>query len=297
MPGCIFDIQRFSLDDGPGIRTTVFLKGCPLSCRWCHNPEGLSREAVLLYYPDKCVGCGGCAVVCPHDLHRLQDGSHLFDREGCTVCGGCAAVCRPMALTVAGRTATAEEVVETALRDRAFYRREGGITVSGGEPLMQADFTAEILALAKEKGLHTCMETSGFASEEAFRKVAKHLDLLYLDIKATGRELHKALTGVYPDRTLRNLAVAGELGIPTVLTCPMVPGANMSEEHTDAIGALAKLPHVTKVILRPYHRLGIGKDMALGHPSPAVFDEPDKAELAAICRRITALSRKEAIAP
>ncbi len=295
MQGCIFDIQRFSLDDGPGIRTTVFLKGCPLSCRWCHNPEGLSPKAVLLFYPQKCVGCGGCAVVCPHDLHTVTPDAHLFDRETCITCGACAAVCRPGALSIAGRTATAQEVVETALRDKAFYKREGGITVSGGEPLMQPHFTAEILRLAKEKGLHTCMETSGFASEAHFRAAAQHLDLLYLDIKATGRTLHKELTGVYPDRTLHNLSVAGELGLATVLTCPMIPGANMTEEHSIAIAELAKAPHVQQVILRPYHKLGLSKETALGHDTPHIYEEPDRTALEEICRYITELSGTKAV--
>ena len=167
MQGIVFQIQRFSLYDGPGIRTVVFLKGCPLRCIWCHNPEGICTEPQIMYNPAQCIGCGTCAGVCPQGCHLMRSGGHLFARDQCISCGKCAEACFSRALSVVGKRMSADEVMEEVLRDLPFYRESGGgLTLSGGEPFMQPGFALALLKSAKEHGIFTCVETSGETSEQ-----------------------------------------------------------------------------------------------------------------------------------
>ena len=255
MEGYVFNIQRFCVQDGPGIRTTVFLKGCPLRCAWCHNPESHHRKPEILFDPSKCIMCGACAAAC--ERHTFVDGKHLFNRDGCAGCGRCAENCYADALELCGKTMTAEEVIDTVARDKAFYRDGGGMTLSGGEPLMQPDFSAELARLAKEKGIHVAMETCGECAPETLKKVAQHVDLFLFDIKAMDAEIHKQYTGVSNERILKNLETLNGMGKAIILRCPIIPGVNLTEEHFAAVADLAeKLENVLEVQLEPYHPLG-----------------------------------------
>lgn len=260
----IFNIQRFSLYDGPGVRTVVFLKGCPLRCKWCHNPEGLSPKKQIRYNPDRCMGCGACAAVCPN--HKMVEGKHLFDRSACTACGKCTEECYSLALTPVSQTQSVEEVLETVLLDKENYAASGGgLTLSGGEPLMHGDFTLELLTQAKAHGIHTCMETSGFGKKEILEQAAKVCDLFLFDYKATGDELHKKLCGVPQTPILENLQLLDSLGVKVILRCPLIPELNGTDAHLQGIAQTAnKFSCVQQVQLEPYHRLGISKSHQLG---------------------------------
>lgn len=264
--GRIFDIQRFSIHDGPGIRTNVFLKGCPLRCKWCHNPEGLKTHPDLSYNAEKCIGCGACAAVCPHGCHTIDGQGHRFDRSRCVVCGKCCEVCYTDALERLGREATVQEVLDEVLKDRPFYETSGGgMTLSGGEPLYQPRFAVALLAGAKEAGLHTCIETSGFCPEETLRSVMDDVDIFLFDIKETDPVRHEAFTGVSNKIILRNLHLLEEAGKSIVLRCPVIPGFNARDEHFRQVALLASsLRHVLRVELEPYHPLGISKSERLG---------------------------------
>jgi len=276
--GIVFNIQRFSLYDGPGVRTVVFLKGCPLRCVWCHNPEGLSAEPQLLYNPALCIGCGDCTAVCPAGSHRLENGSHIFDRTGCIGCGKCAEHCCTGALSLTGTQMTEQAVMEQVLRDRQVYLESGGgLTISGGEPFAQPDFTIRLLQLAKDAGIHTAVETSGFCAASVLEEATRYTDLFLYDYKATDAALHKTLCGVSNEKILSNLKRLETLGAKVILRCPIVPGQNDCPDHIRGIAAVAAAHSCIKEVhLEPYHRLGIGKAAQLGMED--VFDTapPDK---------------------
>ena len=231
MKGTIINIQRYCVDDGVGIRTTVFLKGCPLHCAWCHNPESQLSKPELMYDTNKCVKCGNCVTVCPNGCHRV-DKKHSFDRDKCVGCGLCAQVCHTRALELCGETLSAKEVFEEVKKDKVFYDTSGGgVTISGGEPLFQSEFTAEILKLCKENGIHTAIETSGFASKVQLLDVIKYCDLILFDIKETNDERHKVYTGVSLSKILENLKIINENKIPFIIRAPIIPTINDNENH------------------------------------------------------------------
>jgi pyruvate formate lyase activating enzyme len=267
--GVIFDIQRFSLHDGPGIRTNVFLKGCSLDCLWCHNPESKEPEPEIAYYSDKCVLCGACVVSCPEKLHHFDNDTHTFLRDGCTRCGACAASCVSGALALIGRKITAGEALDEVEKDEHFYRNSGGgMTVSGGEPFYQNRFTLALLKLAKGRGLHTCVETSGAAPFEVLHEAAAVTDLFLYDVKETDEEKHRSFTGASNGLILENLQKLDALGSRTVLRCPVIPGCNDREDHFKGIGLIAnKLRNVTGIEIEPYHPLGISKGISIGKPA------------------------------
>ena len=264
--GNIFDIQRFSVHDGPGIRTTVFLKGCPLRCLWCHNPESHKAGVNLAYYSNKCSLCGACASVCPNGCHEITDGKHVFSRHGCVSCGKCVEACAFGALELYGMRKSAEEVFSEVIRDKSFYENSGGgMTVSGGEPLMQPDFLVELLKKAKSENVHTCIETSGFAEEETVRRVAEYTDIFLFDIKATDDGRHLALTGVPFTKIKENLFLLDSLGKSIVLRCPLIPEVNTDTAHIENIAKIAvSLENLLEVNVMAYHTLGNGKYDALG---------------------------------
>lgn len=268
MNGIILNVQRACTRDGPGIRTTVFFKGCPLRCAWCHNPETQARAPELLYRPDACLRCFRCAAVCPAGCHsRTPDGSHRFDRARCTACGRCLSPLCP-ALEKAGKTVSVEEVMAVVLRDRAYYERSGGgLTLSGGEPLYQPEFCLELLAAAKREGLHTCVETCGAASPDVLARAAALTDRFLYDCKETDPDRHRALTGADPAPILANLALLDRLGKPVSLRCPVIPTVNDRPDHFAAVADLANRYRViSEVVLEPYHTLGVGKYERLGRP-------------------------------
>ena len=262
MTGRIVDIQRFSIHDGPGIRTTVFLKGCPLHCTWCHNPESISPKPQLSYLSDKCIACGLCMSKCPVGaIARRGDGKAAVDWTRCDSCGACPPVCDAKALELVGREMTVEEVMATVLRDLDYYRASGGgITLSGGEPLFQPEFTAALLRSAKAYRLHTCVETAGFCDWATLEKILRNVDLFLYDYKETDPQLHQAFTGQPNGLILANLRALHQAGANILLRCPMIPEYNARKEHWEGIGAIAReLPRLKGVEVLPYHRLGRAK--------------------------------------
>lgn len=266
MNGSIFNIQKFCINDGPGIRTTVFVKGCPLNCAWCHNPESKSAKPELLYSENKCIGCGACAVACKSGAHLFDNGSHTIDRECCTVCGACADVCPTGALEISGYEKSVEDAIAEVMKDKIFYDNSGGgMTVSGGEPMAQFNYTKSLLTLAKEKGLNTAIETCGFAPTERYAEILPLVDLFLFDWKITNPELHKQYTGVDNALIEKNLRYISDNGGKIVLRCPIIPTVNDTEEHFSGIARLAnELEGVLSVDIEPYHPLGIGKAERLG---------------------------------
>lgn len=268
--GTIFNIQRFSINDGPGIRSTVFYKGCPLNCLWCHNPESKSKDLEILFDVKKCLGCMRCAELCPSGCHSLCDNLHVFDRSACRLCGKCTEVCYADALEMVGYQRSVSQILEEVLKDKVFYDCSGGgITLSGGEPMYQFQFTYELLTECKKHGLHTCMETCGYAGKEAFRKIAGLVDIFLFDYKETDSQRHKAFTGVANEQILENLRLLDDFGCKIILRCPIIPTLNDTREHLEAIAATANsLKNILQIDVEPYHPLGAGKAKNLGKAYP-----------------------------
>ncbi|NLO74717.1 MAG: glycyl-radical enzyme activating protein [candidate division WS1 bacterium] len=281
MTGTIFDIKRFAIHDGPGIRTTVFLKGCPLRCFWCHNPESQSPSPVLMQYPSQCIGCGRCLEVCPNGALSQGEEQIIIDRSRCQVCGRCGAVCYAQALVLLGRQVTVEEVIAEVLKDRAFYQTSGGgMTLSGGEPMAQLAFATALLQAAKGEGLHNVLDTCGFARWELYEAVLPHLDLVLYDLKAGESSAHKIATGVDNALILENLQRLSETGVEILVRVPVVPGLNATPEGIAALARLvAALPRPVPMELLAYHRLGESKHTAMGHAPADLPDAPPEAEL------------------
>jgi pyruvate formate lyase activating enzyme len=267
--GLIFDIQKFSVSDGPGIRTTVFLKGCPLHCLWCHNPESLKPVSELSFNVEKCLFCGTCVPRCPVRCHSVSEGQHAVNRYPCTGCGGCITPECP-ALEKIGRDTSPKDVIAEVMKDKVFYEESGGgITISGGEPLMQGEFTMELLQLAKLEGLHTCVETSGFADPEHIESLAPWTDIFLFDYKETDPSLHREYTGVDNKPILENMKIIDRLGSPIILRCPIIPSKNDREDHFRGIADTAEsMISVLEIHIEPYHPLGEGKCARLGKDYP-----------------------------
>lgn len=270
MEGTIFNIQRFSLHDGPGIRTTVFLSGCNLRCRWCHNPESFSQRPLVRHYPMKCIGCAKCMEVCPEHCHISVDGVHRIRREDCVSCGRCADACCAGALEMSNRRADSEEILSTVLLDRPFYKDTGGMTVSGGEPMLQHEFARALLKGAKEAGISTALDTAGAIPWERYEAVLPYCDLILFDVKCMNSETHLAATGVDNALILENLVRMSAAGARILVRTPVIPGVNDNEENMAAMAAfLAHLEGVESVELLPYHPLGGGKYESLGMTYPS----------------------------
>lgn len=285
--GSVFNIQHACDHDGPGMRTSIFLKGCSLACSWCHNPESWSYRPNLLYDAGKCIGCGQCARICPQGCHSLQNGGHRLDRADCSSCGACVSVC-PGALEMCGQEMTAADVMQVALEDRIFYDSTGGgVTITGGEPLEQPAFTRAILSGLKAAGVHTCLETSVHADSDALRSVLPFVDLLLLDYKLSTAGEYAAWTASDGSLIRSNLQLLAEVDIPIWLRCPYVPGVH-GQSHFAAIARTASaLPAVQQIHVMPYHKLGLGKYEAMGCPLPRdVFRVPDPAEVQTVIAAI-----------
>ncbi len=263
LQACIFDIQSYSIHDGPGIRTTVFFKGCPLSCKWCHNPESNEHRPQLMYYAVKCVGCGQCVHTCPNSAISFNDGKVQTNRDLCINCGLCERACLYRARKLSGKMMNVDEVFEKVNSDKIFYEKsEGGITVSGGEPLASPRFVNQLLKKCKAEGIHTVIETCGYASIESIKLALEYADLVLFDIKAMDSELHLKLTGVKNEAILSNCDfIKNTLEKTMVIRIPIVPGYNDSNENMRSTAAFIKnrLGADVPVHLLAYHSLGDSK--------------------------------------
>jgi pyruvate formate lyase activating enzyme len=264
--GIIFDVKKYSIHDGPGIRTTVFLKGCPLHCSWCHNPEGQDQRPQLLYRPDRCLGCGECVEVCPEGAIRRDGQGVTTDSETCSLCGACVEVCYAEARQMVGRQVTVSEVLAEVERDIPFYDQSGGgVTVSGGEPLLQPEFLLGLLQACKERGMHTAVDTCGHSDWQPLDSIREYVDLFLYDLKLVDDEKHRSFTGVSNQSSLRNLRALSQHGENIILRVPVIPGANDDEENLRATAKLAAaLPSLARMDLLPYHNTAIHKYRRLG---------------------------------
>lgn len=266
--GRVFEIQRYAVHDGPGIRTVVFLKGCPLRCAWCQNPESLDPRPQIGHLAVRCIGCGACAQACPENAIRLvPPGGLEMDRAACTRCGSCVEECVADAMRRIGREQTAEEVLEAVLRDWEFYERSGGgLTLSGGEPFLQHRFTAELLRRARRAGLHTVVETCGHFRWDEVETALRDVNLVYFDLKVIDDATHRMHTGQGNRRILANARRMAASDTPVVFRCPLVPGYTATRENVSALIQLLHDLDQHVVHLLPYHPLGEGKLARLGSP-------------------------------
>ncbi|MHB0857030.1 MAG: glycyl-radical enzyme activating protein [Anaerolineae bacterium] len=261
MEGIVTNVQRFSIHDGPGIRTTVFLKGCNLRCFWCHNPETLRPRPELQLFLSRCIACGACFERCPQGAHLLEDGQRRFLRARCEGCGRCAETCYAEALVMAGEVKTVDQVVDEVLRDQPFYQTSGGgVTLSGGEPLLQRDFSYAILERCRQEGLHTAIETAAAFPWEHVASILPVTDLVMLDIKVMDSERHRECTGVPNERILANAEHLGRQQQSLIVRTPVIPGVNDNAAEIGAIAAfVARLPNLLYYELLPFHPMAAGK--------------------------------------
>jgi pyruvate formate lyase activating enzyme len=265
--GMIFDIERFAIHDGPGIRTTLFLKGCPLSCWWCHNPESISPRPQLALFEEKCIGCGRCFDACPNGVHeKLADGSRALHREKCAACGRCVQTCYAEALVMEGREISVEHAMDELRRDAPFYETSGGgVTLSGGEPLRQVEFTTAVLRSCKAEGLHTALDTCGYAPWTDYEMVLPFVDMVLYDFKLADTEAHVKYTGVPNELIRENLSRIDGRGLPIEIRIPVIPGINDGRDNIDQTAQfLSGMKQVKGIALLPYHGLGETKYPRVG---------------------------------
>ena len=263
-------MKRYALHDGPGLRISIFFKGCPLTCLWCHNPEGLSPERTILTLPGKCAGCGECLEACPENALSVSEDTIRRDTSACSACGTCAELCPALAHEAVGRTWSVAEVMAEIEKEIPFFTdASGGVTFSGGEPLAQPRFLEALLQACGNLGLHRAVDTSGFADEDTIRRVASLADLFLFDLKHMDPVAHRSITGVDNALILSNLRLLAESGADVNLRLPLIPGLNDSEENILATGMLAaSLPGLREMDVLPYHSTAKSKYVKLGLPYP-----------------------------
>ncbi len=293
----VLNIQRFCTSDGPGIRTTVFMKGCPLRCLWCHNPESQRSVPELAFDADKCVNCMRCIQRCENGCHTQKDHIHKYIGDDCTACGKCTSpLCS--ALELFGYETDAHAIISEVMKDVPFYKSSGGgLTLSGGEPLAQPNLACEILKLAKENGIHTAVETCGYADNETVLRVAELTDLFLFDLKETDRKRHKELTGVDNGLILDNLRLLNAKCKQIVLRCPIIPTLNDREDHVSAIAELVNsLPCILRVEIAPYHTFGIPKYARLGRSYKiGSIAPPSDSDIDLIIKKLRDLTEKPVV--
>ena len=279
MKARILEIIRCAVHDGDGIRTTLFLKGCPLKCVWCHNPEGICKAPQLSYIAEKCIGCGECAELCPAGAHSMEGGIHSFDREKCIGCGKCEEACLGNALKLYGKEISVDEVLPMLLEDKEFYKNSnGGVTLSGGECLCHAEFCEELLKKLKDEGVNTAVDTCGFVSRKAIDAVAPYTDTFLYDVKAADSEIHKKCTGQGNEVIIENLKYIDSLGKRIEVRYPYVPGYNSDE--VDGIGKLlSSLENLVGIRVLGYHKYAGSKYASLGMENTLPEEMPTDEEI------------------
>ena len=263
LSGLVFNIQRFCTDDGDGIRTTVFLKGCPLKCLWCHNPESHSFDSEIFFDKSACIGCAICIDTCKYKCHVIDVGGHYYLRDNCTACGLCASSCPTEALSTVGKRYTAAEIIAEVNKDKDYYGTNGGITLSGGEPLSQPEFALALAKEAKASGLNVCIETSGFCNKMTLDKIIDYVDFFLYDLKAYDEDVHRCLTSVSNKIILENLRYLDETKKNIEVRIPYVPGCNDSQIEKIAF-FIKSLKNITRVRIMPFHKYAASKYESLG---------------------------------
>lgn len=276
--GLVFDIKRYAIHDGPGIRMVIFLKGCNLNCAWCHNPEGISVAQERMYAPGRCIGCGTCVEACPNHALTLTSEGIVTDSVLCWMCGKCAEVCPTKAIEMSGDPMTVEAIMTEIEKERLFFEQSGGgVTFSGGEPMLHTDFLVRLLDECKERGIHTAVDTAGLVSREILLKVAQLTDLFLYDLKLMDSERHRKWTGVPNEKILENLWILAETGVQLIVRIPLVGGVNDDEENITATARfVASLPGQRPTVnLLPYHKIAMTKYAKLGRGEEFVpLEEP-----------------------
>ncbi|HZK86069.1 MAG TPA: glycyl-radical enzyme activating protein [Desulfosporosinus sp.] len=291
--GNVVNIMKYSIHDGPGIRTTVFFKGCPLNCQWCHNPESQEFDQELMYWPDRCIACGQCLEVCPNGAIISTEGRMQYLREQCTACGECCKACPAGVRALVAKAMSLSEVMTEIEKDVIFYDESGGgVTFSGGEALMQPEFLLELLKSCRKKEIHTAVETCGFVNHDSLKLMSDYVDLFLYDLKLIDSNKHQDVTGVPNERILSNLQWLAEHHPRVIVRLAIIPGINDDEDNLCKTGEfIASLKQGMEIHILPYHKAGVDKYQRLGRSyCLPELQSPDKERMDKIARKLERFS-------